>query len=168
MYIRDYLRAYVKDWISLMSGAASVAFTFWAIFTDPNNVNLRKGLWIVTALCFIIGSYRVWSKEHSEAHRLEGETEKEINQIVREFTEIKTSILMSRLDEVIAAELKRLKAFLHKYPGLLSSDLGKFYETFIAPKEVHLHYGTSLNFEQAEYKQMKEQLAQIELHIGKE
>jgi hypothetical protein len=168
MYIRDYLRAYLEDWVSLMSGGASVAFTFWAILTDPNNVNLRKGLWIVSALCFIVASYRVWSREHKEVHRLQAETEKEINQIVREFNEIKANILLSTLEPVIAAELKRLKAFLHKYPGLLGSNLGKFYETFIAPREIHLHYGASLDFKQAEYKQMKEQLAQIDLRSGTE
>jgi hypothetical protein len=70
-----------------MSGGASVAFTFWAILTDPNNVNLKKGLWIISALCFVIASYRVWAREHTEVHRLQAETRKENNQIVREFNE---------------------------------------------------------------------------------
>lgn len=46
-------------------------------------------------LCFILGSYRVWSKEHAEVQRLKAEAEKEINQIVREFEEIKANILLS-------------------------------------------------------------------------
>jgi len=151
-----------------MSGAASVAFTFWAIFTDPNNINLRKGLWIVTALCFVVGSYRVWVKEHAEVHKLQGDTEKEINQIVQEFNEIKSNILLSTLEDTIAAELKRMKAFLHKYPGLLSSDLGKFYDAFIAPKEIELHYGAHLDFTRDEFKQMREQLIQIDLRARKD
>jgi len=166
MFIRDYLRAYLEDWISLMSGGASVIFTFWAILTDPNNGNLRRGLWSVSAVCFAIGSYRVWAREHTEVHRLQAETEKELNRIIQEFNEIKANILFSTLEDVLALELRKLKAFLHTYPGLLSSDLGKFYETFIAPKEIHLHYGASLEFTQAEYKKMKEHLAQIELRTG--
>ena len=167
MNIREYLRAFWNDWFSLMSGAASVIFTFWAVLAEPSNVNLRTGLWIVSALCFVVGSYRVWAREHAEVHRLQAETEKEINQIVREFNEIKANILLSTLEPVIAAELKRLKAFIHKYPGLLGSNLGEFYETFIAPREIHLHYGAELDFKQDEYKQMKEQLAQIDLRFGR-
>jgi hypothetical protein len=168
MHVRGYLSAYLKDWVSLMSGAASVAFTFWAILADPNNANLRKGLWIVSALCFLVGSYRVWAKEHAEVLRLQTEAEKEINQIVGEFNEIKANILLSTLEHVIAAELKRLRAFLHKYPGLLNGELGEFYEIFIAPKEIHLHYGAALDFKQDEYQRMKEQLARIDLLAGRE
>jgi hypothetical protein len=167
MHIHEYLKAFWNDWVSLMSGAASVIFTFWAILTEPNNVNLRKGLWIVSALCFIVGSYRVWLKERAEVQRLNAESQKEINQIVREFEEIKANILLSSLEPVIGAELKRLKAFIHKYPGLLNvGAISKFYETFIVPKEIHLQYGASLDFTQAEYKQMKEQLNQISLRSG--
>lgn len=164
MYIREYLRAYWNDWISLMSGVASVGFTFWALLTEPTNVNLRKGLWVVSALCFVLGSYRVWAKERVEALRLQAESEKEINQIIGEFEEIKANIILTTLEDVLAAELIKLKAFIHKYPGLLNiKEVLKFYETFIKPKEIHLHYGASLDFKQAEYQQMKEQLVHINL-----
>lgn len=53
MNIGEYLRAYGNDWRSLMSGAASIAFTFWAILIEPNSVNLRKALWVVSAICLV-------------------------------------------------------------------------------------------------------------------
>lgn len=167
MHIGEYLKAYWSDWVSLMSGAASVILTFWATLSQPSNANLRKSLWIVSALCFVLGSYRVWVRKHLEVERFKAEGEKEINQIVREFEEIKANILLTQLEPVIGAELKRLKTFIHKYPGFLKVNaVRKFYETFIASKEIHLHYGASLDFTQSEYREMKEQLSQISLSLN--
>ncbi len=147
-----------------MSSVASVAFTFWAVLTEPSSVNLRKGLWIISAFCFVIGSYRVWATEHREVQRLYAEAEEVANQIIREFEEIKTNILLSTLVPVIGTELKRLKECIHKYPGMLHRpDVRKFYKMFIVPKEIHLEHGASLDFTKAEYKRMKKQLGKISL-----
>ena len=89
---------------------------------------------------------------------------KEVAPIIREFEEIKANILLSTLTHVIAAELKRLKTFLHRHSSLLNrSDVVGFYSTWIAPYEIHFEYGASLDLRQAQYDQMKEQLAMINL-----
>jgi hypothetical protein len=119
---------------------------------------------VISALCFIIGSYRVWAKEYAEVLRLHAESEKENNQIIREFEEIKANMLLTTFVSEIDTELDKLKLFLHKHSFLLSrSDVGKFYKTYIASKEIHLKFGASLDFTAVEYKQMQEQLAQIDL-----
>lgn len=84
--------------------------------------------------------------------------------LVSEFEEIKANIIFSTLAPVIAAELKRLKTLIHRHSFLLSrGDVRSFYETWIAPHEIHFEYGASLNLNQAQYEQMKEQLANIDL-----
>lgn len=70
--------------------------------------------------------------------RLKAEAEGEVHKIVREFEEIKATILLSTLEAVIGGELKRLKYFIHKHPGLLTVPaISKFYETFIASSGFH-------------------------------
>ena len=91
MHIGDYLRSFLSDWIALMSGAASVLFTFWAIVFESTNINLKYGLLVVSAVCFVIASYRIWSAEHSEVQRLRTEAEQKNNPIIQEFEEIRAS-----------------------------------------------------------------------------
>jgi len=85
-------------------------------------------------------------------------------QLSPEFEEIKANIILSTLEPVIASELKRLKAFLHRHSSLLSrKDVSDFYNTWIAPLEIHLEYGASLDLNQSQYEQLKEQLARISI-----
>jgi hypothetical protein len=85
-------------------------------------------------------------------------------EIITEFEEIRTNIIFSTLTHVIARDLKRLKTFLHKHSYLLTrSDVGNFYAKWIAPFEIHLEFGGSLDLRQGQYEQMKEQLANVNL-----
>lgn len=159
MRILEYLRAYVTDWFSGMSGGMSVILTFWTILWAPENPGLRTGLWLASALCFIASSYRVWSKERSKVERLRKQTDFEVNQIVKEFDEIRANILLSTLENKISDQLKQLKAFIHRNPNLLHADgIRDFYDRFIQPKEIHLEFGAELDLTQADYVQLKEQL----------
>jgi len=84
--------------------------------------------------------------------------------LISEFEEIKANIILSTLAHVIAAELKRLKVFLHKQSFLLNrEDVREFYGNWIAPFEIHLEFGASLDLKQAQYDQLKEQLSEIDL-----
>jgi uncharacterized protein YjbI with pentapeptide repeats len=83
---------------------------------------------------------------------------------ISEFEEIRTNIIFSTLTHVIASDLKRLKTFLHRHSYLLTrSDVSNFYANWIAPFEIHLEFGASLDLRQTQYEQMKEQLANIDL-----
>ena len=166
-YIGKFLRSYLTNWVSLMSGLASVAFTFWGVLTEPAAANLKTGLWVISASCLIFSSYWVWAAEHAEVERLQSESNKELNQIIAEFEEIRTNILLNTLEPFLAAELKRLKAFLHKHPGLLNiPEIADFYRAFIAPKEIHLQYGAALHITQTEYKKLLSQMSQIDLRAN--
>lgn len=104
------------------------------------------------------------AEEGARATAATTEGESTDGQFISEFEEIKANILFSTLAHVIGAELKRLKTFLHKHSFLLNrKDISDFYVNWIAPFEIHLEFGASLDLKQAQYEQMKEQLANIDL-----
>lgn len=147
-----------------MSGLVGVAFTFWTTLAEPQNTKLKHGLWITTIACFFLASLRVWVNERKEVERLRLETNKEINQIIREFAEIKLSLLTSRSDYQVSQELQRLKLFLHKHSFLLNrSDLREFYMKWILPQGLPLQFGAPITLTQTLWQELREQLAQIDL-----
>lgn len=86
------------------------------------------------------------------------------NVLTIELEEIKANVIMSTLTFVIAAELKRLKTFIHRHSFLLNrKDVSEFYNTWILPFEIELEHGASLDLKQAQYEQMKEQLSRIDI-----
>jgi hypothetical protein len=65
MWVWEYIKALYKDWISLMSGIASVTLAVWVVFFPPPDIYAsRTLLWIATIACLLLANYRVWSKEH--------------------------------------------------------------------------------------------------------
>lgn len=164
MYFIKYLLAIWKDWLSLMSGLAGVVFSFWTAFTDPHNIRLKQGLWVTTIACFCIASYRVWENERRKVERLQKETDKEANQIIGEFAEIRMSLLTSSVDFFISKELQRLKLFLHKHAFLLNrSDISEFYLKWVLPYELPLQLGAPITLTSAQWQALKEHLIQIDL-----
>jgi len=159
MYIVQFLRALYSGWISAMSSTASVVFTFWAILVNPQNASLRRGLWLTSLICFFVAAYRAWAPLYRMA-----------NEVDREFNEIKVRLLLSPTEVSIARELQRLRDLLCKNSSLFNrADLRGFYMMWIAPLEVLFDAGAllpnpvALNFTGSDYRQMKEQIAKIDL-----
>jgi len=62
-----YLHAFFTDWLTAMSGQASVLFTALTVWTTQP---INKILWVFFAItCALFASFRVWQKE-----RLRGES----------------------------------------------------------------------------------------------
>ncbi len=84
--------------------------------------------------------------------------------IVREFDEIRVSILTSTLTHIIAQQMNRLKSFLHKNSFLLRrEDVAGFYHRWIAKHEIELWHGSVMNLHEEQYEQMLKELAEIDL-----
>jgi hypothetical protein len=66
----EFLAAWCKDWIALMSGIVSVGLLFWA----PSQSQSKYGLFIVSVLCFVFGSYRIWAKQYQRVCELTAKT----------------------------------------------------------------------------------------------
>ncbi len=63
MYIKDFFTALIKDWVALMSGAASVLFTVWSIAFEPRSETLKVVLWWLAVAGIVVAFYRIWASE---------------------------------------------------------------------------------------------------------
>src|SRR5580658_2696752 len=63
MDIKDFFSALIGDWVSLMSGVASVALTIIGIARKWEKVP-RWTFWIAAAVCFFLAATRIWTAEH--------------------------------------------------------------------------------------------------------
>ena len=71
--IRDYLPALFYGWVGMMSGIASVALTFFALFWPKLFADSRisaRAVWIAAGVCFFIASYSAWQREREIVDRL--------------------------------------------------------------------------------------------------
>ena len=57
-----YVRAIWRDWVSRMSGIASVALTFVPVFVPSAHRHWNAALWTAAAACFVFTSYWIWAK----------------------------------------------------------------------------------------------------------
>jgi len=64
MYVREFLKRYVTDWLSLLFGPLALVFTTYGVYVSKANYNrlLFTGLLV---LGLVISSYRVCKKEYS-------------------------------------------------------------------------------------------------------
>jgi hypothetical protein len=63
-----YVSAFFSDWLTCMSGQASVLFTALAVWTTKP---INKILWVSFAIiCALFASFRVWRKERLHGQRL--------------------------------------------------------------------------------------------------
>jgi hypothetical protein len=75
-----------KTGFALMSGIASIALLFWATIWPPSQDQLKHALFIVSAVCFIAGSYRIWARENQRVRELTEKTQIEVlTDLVNEF-----------------------------------------------------------------------------------
>lgn len=107
MHIRKYFTALWENWLTLMSGIASIILAFVvALFFPVADVSTNRLLLSsATVACFIISSYRVWANEHKKSLALENriaeliaehkEQNKPVLQIVEK--QLETSLLNQKL-----------------------------------------------------------------------
>lgn len=64
MRVREYIAALYQDWISLMSGVASILLAVWVLFFPPQDIyGSRTLIWVTIIACLLVAPYRIWSKE---------------------------------------------------------------------------------------------------------
>jgi hypothetical protein len=63
MDLKQFLLAFGSDWVTLMSGIASVALTVIGVAKKWEQVP-RRAFWLAVAICFLFASARVWTNEH--------------------------------------------------------------------------------------------------------
>ncbi len=86
MHFGRFLAAWFKDWIALVNLLGSIVFLFWATFWPPSQEQAKQGLLALCVICFVIGSYRIWAKEHQRVRDLTGKTRIEaIEDLISEF-----------------------------------------------------------------------------------
>ncbi len=77
MHFGRFFAAWLEDWIALMSGIASIGLLFWATIWPPPQDQAKAIVFAVSAICFVIGSYRIWAKEHQRWRDLTAKTREE-------------------------------------------------------------------------------------------
>ncbi|MEO8379144.1 MAG: hypothetical protein ABI779_05730 [Acidobacteriota bacterium] len=69
MLIRKFFGAVVRDWGSLVTGAASVPLTIAAFYAQTT---AQRTLWAIFAfVCFVVAAYRIWAMEYRRAEDAE-------------------------------------------------------------------------------------------------
>lgn len=63
MDLRGFFTAIFTDWVSLMSGIASVTLTILGVVRKWDAFP-RRALWVAALICFFFASTRVWTEEH--------------------------------------------------------------------------------------------------------
>lgn len=71
MSLGKFFVAVWDDWVSLMSGAASLVLSFWGGFVAVGPEWVQRSLIGAGIVCFILSAYRVWSTEHKKVEELE-------------------------------------------------------------------------------------------------
>ncbi|MDT7541459.1 MAG: hypothetical protein QOE33_1363 [Acidobacteriota bacterium] len=63
--IGEYFLAVWADWISRMSGVASIVISFLAAYSELKDKG-KPALWIAAAICYLITSFSVWYKNRPD------------------------------------------------------------------------------------------------------
>lgn len=66
----NYLKAFWGDWVARMSGPASIVLAFLATYFEFIVKHGKAALWVASAVCFIIASYRIWAAERRRLEEL--------------------------------------------------------------------------------------------------
>lgn len=102
--LSDFLITWFTDWKGRMSGGASVALTLFGILFSPKESNARWLFFLAALLCFIYGSYHVWSVERKAL-----DAERSRNQL----PEIKGELLEAHFRSAIAQGAKHPRYLDH-------------------------------------------------------
>lgn len=71
MHIRQYLSLIVKDWVSRMSGIASVVLSLVVTYWSSLAIVWRTLFSITAFICFLLASFWVWKKERKALEKEE-------------------------------------------------------------------------------------------------
>lgn len=86
---RRFLAAWCKDFITLMSGIVSVGLLFWATLWPPSQTQGKQVLLILSAVCFVAGSYRIWVKQYQRVCELTSKTPTEsVEDLITDFQKL--------------------------------------------------------------------------------
>jgi hypothetical protein len=141
MRIREFLKAWWSDWLTRMSGPATVPLAVAALTVSST---LYRTLWATLAvLCAGFTSYRVWLKE-----RIALETERAKNQL-----------------PVIEAELERVYIDPFETPSLIAFVLATLHNLNAAISTTIKSYELSVRIEGKDYSSGQRSLANYELQL---
>jgi hypothetical protein len=75
-----------EDWTGRMNGIASLGLLIWGTFWPPSVDQGKTIVLAISAVCFVAGSYHVWSKEHQLVLNLSEKTQMEaLDDLLSEF-----------------------------------------------------------------------------------
>src|SRR5919205_834738 len=131
MRMREYITALSKDWISLMSGIASVALAVWVLFFPPRDIyGSRTLIWVAVIACLLVAPYRIWSKERDASAANSRKARKRdyiisrLTTFIQEGLEVKTwgGLRSSKIENwgrigVMQSHGPRVEKFLRDYLG---------------------------------------------------
>jgi hypothetical protein len=117
MRLRKFVDSWFEDWTTLMSGIVSVGLLFWVTLWPPSQSQLKPALLIISACCFVLGSYRIWSKSEQRYQDLTGKTRMEsLNDLISDFQKLegwygddKSTTTPKPLDLLIKRTLEELR-----------------------------------------------------------
>jgi hypothetical protein len=74
------------DCVALMSGIGSFALLLWATIWPPSQELSKQVLLVLSVVCFVFGSYRIWAKENQRWRDLTEKTSVEaVDDLISEF-----------------------------------------------------------------------------------
>jgi hypothetical protein len=93
VYVKQFLKAWVSDWLTLMSGAPTVPLALLALYVSSKPYRLLYGT--LALFCAAFTSYRIWFKE-----RLALEAERAKNRLPRIEAKFTRLQIMPRLNTI--------------------------------------------------------------------
>lgn len=159
--LKLFVRAIFSHWLTLMSGGLIIVAV--GIYERATSRNVSWSIYVaLICVLIVVSSFLAWRDKSHEIDELKQELANEREPIRREFDAIRLRLLTSTLAPEITQELRNLKALILSRRELLSrKDVGGFFSKWIKPYEIHLHYGAQLDLKQAQYEELKQDLAAI-------
>ena len=115
-----------------MSGIVSVGLLFWATLWPPSQVQAKQVLSVLSAICFVFGSYRIWAKQYQRVCELTGKTQIEaLDDLILEFKKLEDWYASDQktnpkpLQQLIDTALQELRHHaefaVHRFKGVVEN-----------------------------------------------
>lgn len=177
-----FVRLVAQHWVTLMSGG--IVMVAIAFYERRSGRDAPFYVFLIIAFAFIVWAcFLAWRDEYRKRLTAEqsvieikdskrAKIEEEYSRVAVEFNRIRMALLTSIYAPTITAQLGSLKTLFLENPILLHHDgVAHFFRKWIQPNEIHLMVGASLNLNQEQYQEMRDELADINLYskqIGEE